>query len=250
MPAIPDAVTGATVPASWGDAVAEAINGLVGAILPYAGATAPAGYLLCNGQAVSRTAYADLFAVCSTTYGPGDGSTTFNVPDLRGRFPLGTATAGTGSTRGGVGGALGHSHTGAAHTHTGPSHQHTSSAHTHTGAAHTHTGPSHAHETAYYMPTSLRMGMAVPWGQGAASSITGGVRTADMTDDTASTRTPTLTNTGGTGNTGSTTPVAGGSTTPADVGAGGTGATGSTTPTAGGTADPAFLSLSYIIRAF
>src|SRR5580693_6909169 len=55
-----------------------------GAVVPFAGATAPAGYLLCFGQAVSRTAYPGLFAVCGTTYGAGDGSTTFNLPDLRG----------------------------------------------------------------------------------------------------------------------------------------------------------------------
>lgn len=60
-----------------------------GGLIPFAGSTAPSGWLLCAGQAVSRTTYADLFAVISTTYGAGDGSTTFNVPDLRGRFPLG-----------------------------------------------------------------------------------------------------------------------------------------------------------------
>jgi microcystin-dependent protein len=60
-----------------------------GAILPYAGATAPSGFLLCDGSAVSRTEYAALFAVCGTTFGAGDGSTTFNVPDLRGRVPVG-----------------------------------------------------------------------------------------------------------------------------------------------------------------
>lgn len=46
----------------------------------------PGGYLACNGQAVSRTTYARLFAIIGTTYGVGDGSTTFNVPDARGRF--------------------------------------------------------------------------------------------------------------------------------------------------------------------
>lgn len=51
--------------------------------------TAPTGWLLCYGQAVSRTTYSALFAVVSTTFGVGDGSTTFNLPDLRGRFPLG-----------------------------------------------------------------------------------------------------------------------------------------------------------------
>jgi microcystin-dependent protein len=55
-------------------------------LAPFAGATAPTtGWLLCAGQAVSRTTYAALFAVTSTAYGSGDGSTTFNLPDLRGR---------------------------------------------------------------------------------------------------------------------------------------------------------------------
>ena len=61
----------------------------VGAIKPWTKATAPAGYLLCDGAAVSRTDYADLFAVVSTTYGAGDGSTTFNVPQLQGKMPQG-----------------------------------------------------------------------------------------------------------------------------------------------------------------
>ena len=60
-----------------------------GAILPYAGASAPSGYLLCDGSAVSRTTYAALFTVIGTTYGVGDGSTTFNLPDLRTRIPGG-----------------------------------------------------------------------------------------------------------------------------------------------------------------
>lgn len=59
------------------------------AILPYAGASAPSGWLLCFGQAVSRTTYAALFAAVSTTYGAGDGSTTFNLPDIRGRAVAG-----------------------------------------------------------------------------------------------------------------------------------------------------------------
>lgn len=58
----------------------------VGGIIPVASASAPAGFLECDGSAVSRTTYASLFAVVGTTYGAGDGSTTFNVPDLRGEF--------------------------------------------------------------------------------------------------------------------------------------------------------------------
>ncbi len=56
-----------------------------GAITDYAGSTAPSGWLLCNGQAVSRTTFAPLFAIIGTTYGVGDGSTTFNVPNNVGR---------------------------------------------------------------------------------------------------------------------------------------------------------------------
>ncbi len=57
-----------------------------GEIVFTARATAPAGFLKCNGAAISRTTYADLFAAIGTTYGAGDGSTTFNVPETRGEF--------------------------------------------------------------------------------------------------------------------------------------------------------------------
>src|SRR5215475_1863724 len=60
----------------------------------YAGPTAPAGSLLCYGQPISRTAYAGLFATLGTTYGAGDGSTTFNLPDLRGRVTAGKSDMG------------------------------------------------------------------------------------------------------------------------------------------------------------
>jgi hypothetical protein len=60
-----------------------------GMMAPYAGTAAPSGWLLCYGQAVSRSTYADLFTAISTTYGVGDGSTTFNLPDLRGRAAVG-----------------------------------------------------------------------------------------------------------------------------------------------------------------
>ena len=63
-----------------------------GMVVPYAGAAAPDGWLLCQGQAVSRTTYAQLFSVIGTTYGSGDGSTTFNLPDMRGRVAVGSDT--------------------------------------------------------------------------------------------------------------------------------------------------------------
>lgn len=61
----------------------------IGVINQFVGETAPNGYLLCQGQAISRTTYANLFDVIGTKYGSGDGSTTFNLPDLRGRVPVG-----------------------------------------------------------------------------------------------------------------------------------------------------------------
>ena len=60
-----------------------------GMIMPFAGAAAPANWLTCHGQAVSRTTYAALFAALGVVYGAGDGSTTFNLPDLRGRTVAG-----------------------------------------------------------------------------------------------------------------------------------------------------------------
>ena len=61
----------------------------LGTVLPYAGDSAPDTYLLCDGAEVSRETYADLFAVIGTKYGAGNGSTTFNLPNLKGRIPLG-----------------------------------------------------------------------------------------------------------------------------------------------------------------
>ena len=69
-----------------------------GVVLPFAGAAAPVGWLLCYGQTVSRATYAALFAAIGTTYGAGDGSTTFALPDLRGRIAGGKDDmGGTGS---------------------------------------------------------------------------------------------------------------------------------------------------------
>lgn len=61
----------------------------IGSVVDYAGTTAPVNYLLCYGQAISRTDYADLFAAIGTSFGTGNGSTTFNVPDCRGRVTAG-----------------------------------------------------------------------------------------------------------------------------------------------------------------
>ena len=66
----------------------------VGSIITYGGSAAPAGWLLCDGSAVSRATYADLYTAIGTTFGTGDGSSTFNTPDLRGIFVRGAGTSG------------------------------------------------------------------------------------------------------------------------------------------------------------
>ena len=68
---------------------ANALPFLVGQVNFFATSSAPAGFLKCSGQAVSRTTYAALFTAIGTLYGVGDGSTTFNLPDLRGEFVRG-----------------------------------------------------------------------------------------------------------------------------------------------------------------
>ena len=107
----------------------------VGCVQMYAGSSEPDGWLFCDGREVSRTTYAELFAVIGTTYGAGNGSTTFNLPDLRQRFPLGKASSGTGNVLGSTGGALTQTLT----TSHLPSHSHGS------GSLSTSSNGSHSH---------------------------------------------------------------------------------------------------------
>lgn len=109
----------------------------IGAMTPWPTDTPPTGWLLCNGQSISRATYAALFAVISTSYGIGDGLTTFNVPDLRGRFPIGKTLSGTASTLAGTGGALDHTH-GFSGTTTGASGAHDHGGSTAAVIDHTH----------------------------------------------------------------------------------------------------------------
>jgi len=93
-----------------------------GAIVPYVGASPPVDWLACDGAAISRTTYAELYAAIGTTFGVGDGSTTFNLPDLRGRAPVGRGSNVAVDT-------LGKSD-GVAEANRRPQHQHTAHAHT------------------------------------------------------------------------------------------------------------------------
>ena len=95
-----------------------------GTVTMLAGGAVPPGWLLCNGAAVSRTTYADLFTQIGDTWGGGDGSTTFNLPDLRGRVPRGVAATGTGSTIGSKFGSDTHTHAVSGTTGLGGAHDH------------------------------------------------------------------------------------------------------------------------------
>lgn len=102
-----------------------------GAVSAFAGSSAPSGWLLCDGSAISRTTYSDLFGVIGTTYGVGDGTTTFNIPDLRGIFVrgVGSQTISAKSFSGTLAAKSadqfqthGHSITDPTHAHTGKGH--------------------------------------------------------------------------------------------------------------------------------
>lgn len=115
----------------------------IGSVLDYCGLTPPDGWLLCYGQAISRATYSDLFALVGTAFGVGDGSTTFNLPDCRGRIGAGKDDMGGASaarlntlsstTLGATGGSQTHALTTAqlaTHSHavTDPGHTHTAAA--------------------------------------------------------------------------------------------------------------------------
>lgn len=123
-----------------------------GTINMFAGTTAPAGFLVCDGSAISRSTYAALFAVIGTTYGSGDGTTTFNLPNLKGKVPVGQDSADTQfDVLGETGGAKTHTLSAAempSHAHTQDPHNHTQNSHNHTQNSHNHTQNAHAHTNA------------------------------------------------------------------------------------------------------
>ena len=110
-----------------------------GSIQMFAGSTAPSGWLVCDGSVVSRSAYSDLFKVIGTTYGAGNSNSTFTLPDMRGRLPMGAGT-GASLTARTLGTALG-AETATLATTNLPSHTHTTSVSIE-NATHTHTGLS------------------------------------------------------------------------------------------------------------
>lgn len=118
-----------------------------GVISMYGGLAAPFGYLLCDGSAISRTAFSGLFAVVGTLYGAGDGSSTFNLPNLKGKVGFGRDTAQTEfDVVGETGGAKTHQHNNPT-SGAGGSHVHTIGigALTSSTDSHAHDAPSHNH---------------------------------------------------------------------------------------------------------
>lgn len=165
----------------------------VGAIQAYVGTTAPTGWLLCDGSDVSRATYADLFDLIGTTFGAGDGTTTFGLPNLKGRVPVGLDSAQTEFD------ALGE--TGGAKTHTLttaelPSHSHgdgtlaaaSAGSHTHTISVMTGqtSGAAHNHSVA----NTVAQGGDLASGFVGAANVTvdsSGAHTHDVTGSTGNT---------------------------------------------------------------
>jgi tail collar domain/collagen triple helix repeat protein len=114
-PAGPAGPAGPPGPAGTGDPI--------GVVVPYAGSTPPTGWLVADGSAVSRTTYADLFQAIGTTYGAGDGSTTFNLPDLRGRVVVSLGSSSSVATLGQSDGTAEPLRS-PLHTHAIPAHSH------------------------------------------------------------------------------------------------------------------------------
>jgi len=105
------ATTAFVAAATAGFASAQSVDELAGSIKMWGSSTPPNNWALCNGQAVSRTTYATLFSRIGTTYGSGDGSTTFNLPNFVDRFPVGAGTAYAAGSTGGYADAAVITHT-------------------------------------------------------------------------------------------------------------------------------------------
>ena len=275
----PAATTGFYLDSSAGVIQALGFWGTVqlppGVVLPYGAAAAPLGYLLCDGTSYATADYPDLFAIIGYTFGGAGAS--FNVPDMRGRFPLGLAAAGTGSTLGGTGGAIDHTHSvpalsvpslSVSVTTSGSGSAASNGAHTHTGPSHLHTGPVHDHGAGTYGVDSHTHTFSDTATSGAPSSTTPVAGSGGSAASAGHTHSVSVSGTSG----GSTAGVSGssGSAGGGNTGSSGTGATGSdgahthSVSTSGsgsgstgtgvtgtgtsGTGNPPFLSLSFIVK--
>lgn len=137
----------------------------VGAVVPFSGAFIPLSWLVCDGAAVSRATYAALFAIVGTTFGAGDGSTTFNLPNLQGQTPVGVG-AGAGLTNRVLGSFFGVDKMRLQATHL----------------------PSHAHKIPNY--TTVNIAGASSGGTDSGNGVTGATGRAGATADGHNTMAP------------------------------------------------------------
>ncbi len=139
-----------------------------GTMLDFAGSTVPFGYIACDGSTVSRVTYARLFEIIGTSFGAGDGSTTFKLPDFRGRVAVGSGQGSslTNRTLAQTGGAETHALSEAelaSHTHIQNSHNHSQNAHSHNVYGSNATGA-----------TAVNIGQSSSTGLMGTSTATGG----------------------------------------------------------------------------
>ena len=131
------------------------VNGLnsvpTGSIMCFSGSIVPQGWLFCNGQSISRTAYNKLFNTIGIIYGEGDGSSTFDLPNLQDRFPMGKGSRSLG--------LIGGSDSVTLTSDKLPSHSHNATAnsggqHSHTGSTNTTGNHNHSYDDAYFAENS------------------------------------------------------------------------------------------------
>lgn len=129
----------------------------VGTVQPFLGLTPPLGYLVCQGQLISKKEYPELYNICKSTFGT-ETETHFYLPDLRGKTIIGyDQNDNLFNIMGKILGSRAHTHTSAEHAHDIDGHTHTSAAHTHSVAGHTHTSAAHTHTTGNHTLTVAEM---------------------------------------------------------------------------------------------
>lgn len=265
--------SGLTVALSRDNALAAGgvvdVGSPTGGVMPFAGSVPPPGWLLADGSEVSRAQYPELFAVIGTTYGAGNGTSTFNLPDLRGRVVAGLGTnADVDALTDSDGLAVAarevkHKHTlgtlsasGGSHTHTitDPGHSHTI---TDPGHSHTVTDPGHSHgindpghSHLFQMTNGFGTGQAVPYTDSDSVPVSNFWSTMSSTTGITIRSAPTgvTVNSNSTGITGTQSKTTGITVNAASVSLPNSAFSGQVGDTSGPTDGPAYQVLHYIVK--